>query len=346
MFSIENCLKDDTASTLIIAEIGQAHDGSLGMAHAYIDLAKKVGADAVKFQTHIPSAESSSKDVFRVNIFPQDKTRFDYWRRTQFEEEQWAGLSRHANDCGLVFLSSPFSFEAIDLLQKLDVSAWKVASGEINNIPALRYMAATKKPILLSSGMSSWEDLDEATKLLNSCKSNYGLFQCTSSYPCPLEDVGINVIEEMQKKYKVPVGLSDHSGSIIPSLTAVARGASMVEAHLVFSKDCFGPDIDASLTGDQFQMMVEGIRDVETLLQNPIDKDGVSANFSRMRTLFGKSLYAKRRIAKGSRFTKDDIILLKPDTGIPSRKLDKLIGHTSSYDYNEGELIRNDEINE
>ena len=207
-------------------------------------------------------------------------------------------------------------------------------------------MAATKKPILLSSGMSSWGDLDNAIELLNSCRSSYGLFQCTSSYPCPLENVGINVIEEMQKKYKVPVGLSDHSGSVIPSLTAVARGASMVEAHLVFSKDSFGPDIEASLTGEQFKIMVQGIRDIEKLLENPVDKDAVSANFSRMRTLFGKSLYAKRTISKGSRFTKDNIILLKPDTGIPSRKLDKLIGHESSHDYNEGDLIRNDEINE
>src|SRR4051812_45160420 len=151
---------------LVIAEIGQAHDGSLGTAHAYIDAIAEAGADAVKFQTHIAAAESTPGEPFRVKFSPQDATRYDYWKRMEFTEPQWHALAEHARERGLIFLSTPFSSEAVELLARVGVPAWKVGSGEVTSLPLLAQMAATKLPVLVSSGMSSWEELDQATKTI------------------------------------------------------------------------------------------------------------------------------------------------------------------------------------
>ena len=164
------------APMFVIGEIGLAHDGSLGAAHAYIDALAKTGAQAIKFQTHLADAESSKYEDFRVKVFPQDATRPDYWRRTAFELSQWKELAQHADEAGLVFLSSPFSHEAVDWLQQCDVPAWKVASGEVTNLPLLRHMASTGKPVLLSSGMSTWAELDQAVDCLRTANTEFGIF--------------------------------------------------------------------------------------------------------------------------------------------------------------------------
>jgi len=153
---------------IVVAEIAQAHDGSLGAAHAYIDAVAKSGADGIKFQTHIAHAESTPQEQFRKKIFPQDASRYDYWKRMEFTPEQWLGLSSHARDKKLIFLSTPFSNEAVDLLVKLDIPAWKVGSGEIGNLPLIEKMALTGKPVLLSSGMSPWSELDAAVTCVES----------------------------------------------------------------------------------------------------------------------------------------------------------------------------------
>ena len=244
----------------VIAEIGQAHDGSLGAAHAYIDAVAKTGVQAIKFQTHIADAESSPDEEFRVDGFPQDSTRYDYWKRMEFTESQWAALAEHASDRGLVFLSTPFSFEAVELLEKLGVPAWKIGSGEIGNLTMLEKIAKTQKPILLSSGMSYWKELDEAISVISGYHGRVGVFQCTTSYPCPPEKLGLNVIQEIGDRYGCPTGLSDHSGTIYPSLVAVVLGANMIEVHTVLSRDSFGPDVSSSVTIEEMKVIVEGIR--------------------------------------------------------------------------------------
>src|SRR5882724_7822406 len=149
---------------LIVAEVAQGHDGSLGLAHAFIDAVANAGADAVKFQTHLAAAESTPGEPWRVKFSPQDKSRYDYWKRMEFTEEQWHGLKQHAHERSLQFLSSPFSLEAVDLLARVGVDAWKVASGEIANGSMLERMAATRLPVLLSTGMSPLTEIDEAVK--------------------------------------------------------------------------------------------------------------------------------------------------------------------------------------
>ncbi|MBP6823800.1 MAG: N-acetylneuraminate synthase family protein, partial [Acidobacteria bacterium] len=221
---------------MIVAEVAQAHDGSLGTAHAYIDAAAQAGADAIKFQTHIASAESTPGEPWRVKFSRQDATRYDYWRRMEFTEEQWFGLAAHAEERGLIFLSSAFSFEAVDLLERVGVPAWKVGAGETSNIPLLEKMAATGKPVILSSGMSGWEELDAAVNCVRSNGAPVGVLQCTTAYPCPPEKLGLNVIGELRQRYNCPVGLSDHSGTVYAGFAAATLGANIIEVHITLSR--------------------------------------------------------------------------------------------------------------
>jgi N-acetylneuraminate synthase len=312
---------------LIIAEVGQAHDGSLGTAHAYVDAAAKAGVDAIKFQTHIASAESSAAEAFRVRFSPQDETRYDYWQRMEFTERQWQGLAEHAKQVGLLFLSTPFSFAAVDLLSRLDVPAWKVGSGEVSNLPMLERMARTGKPVLLSSGMSSYRELDAAVGVIRG-QSPLAIFQCTTAYPCPAEKVGLNVLAELRERYQCPVGLSDHSGSIFASLAAAALGANFLEMHIVFSRDCFGPDVSASLTTDEFAQLVRGVRFIERALATPVDKEAVASEMGELKALFGKSIVAAKDLPARHQLLADDLDLRKPGTGLPAARLPELIGRT------------------
>ena len=196
-FHIDTNKVSKKSPVYVIAEIGQAHDGSLGSAHAYIDAVSKIGVQAIKFQTHIAEEESSKYDTFRKKFSFQDNTRFDYWKRTEFTEEEWSGLYDHAKKVGLTFLSTPFSFKAMDLLENIGVKAWKVGSGETNNLPMLERMAKTKLPVILSSGLSNWKDINDAVKVVEKYNKKIALLQCTTAYPCPPEKLGLNIINEI-----------------------------------------------------------------------------------------------------------------------------------------------------
>jgi N-acetylneuraminate synthase len=325
-FSIGRRLIGAGHPCLVVAEIGQAHEGSLGTAHAYINAVAKTGADAVKFQTHIASAESTPAEPFRVKFSSQDRTRYDYWKRMEFTQEQWHGLAFHANQCGLLFLSTPFSNEAVNLLEQLGVPAWKIGSGEVNNIPLIECMARTAKPIVLSSGMSSWADLDEAVKRIRDHGTPVAVLQCTTAYPCVPEKLGLNVLADIRKRYGCPVGLSDHSGQIYAGLAAGALGANIIETHVVFSRDCFGPDVPASITIPELKQLVDGVRFIETALANPVSKEEVAAELSDLRCMFGKSLVAAKDLMSGHLLTEKDLVLKKPGTGIPASRLSEMVG--------------------
>jgi N-acetylneuraminate synthase len=309
-----------------VAEVAQAHDGSLGTAHAYIDAVAAAGVDAIKFQTHIAAAESTPAEPWRVKFSPQDESRYDYWKRMEFTEEQWQGLKQHAHDKGLLFLSTPFSIEAVDLLQRLDVAAWKVASGELDNPILLERMAKTGKPVLLSSGMSCFADLDAAVNLLRLLKVPIAVFQCTTAYPCPPEKVGLNVIDALRKRYNCPVGLSDHSGTIYAGLAAAALGVQMLEVHVTFSREMFGPDVPASVSTTELRQLVDGVRFIERCLANPLDKDTSASELLTLRRTFGKSLVAATRLPAGTLLRKEHLAAKKPGTGIPARRFKDLVG--------------------
>lgn len=311
---------------IIVAEVGQSHDGSLGMAHAYIDAAARAGADAVKFQTHIAAAESHPTEPWRVEFSRQDQSRYEYWRRMEFTEHQWLGLKEHAIEAGLLFVSSPFSVEAVDLLARIGIDIWKIASGELSNGPLLERVLADGRPVVVSSGMSSFEELDCVMSLIRTRGVEVTLLQCTSEYPCPPENLGLNMVAELRQRYGVPVGLSDHSGTIFPGLAATMLGISMLEVHVTFSRDMFGPDVSASIVFDELAELRRGITFLETALGHPVDKNAMARKSAGMRLLFTRSIVTTRDLGEGEVLRDVDLTLKKPGTGIPPTQLKSIIG--------------------
>lgn len=310
----------------LIAEVAQAHDGSLGFAHAFIDAAAEARADAIKFQTHFADEESTRDEPFRVKFSKQDATRFDYWKRMEFTDEQWAGLAEHARAKKLAFISSAFSMRAVELLERLGMPAWKVASGEVLSPGFLQRLAATGRPVLLSTGMSPYREIAQAFEILAGTGAPVAVLQCTSRYPTALPDVGLNVIDELRRRFRCAVGLSDHSGQVYPALIAMARGADLIEAHITLDKRMFGPDVSSSLTVEEFAML-SAMRDALAVLDShPVDKDAMAQAMTGMRELFQKSVAPTRPLPAGSLLTRDMLTTKKPATGIPAADIGRVVG--------------------
>ncbi|MEQ9824846.1 MAG: N-acetylneuraminate synthase family protein [Puniceicoccaceae bacterium] len=326
--TFQDVFNGSVSRPLIIAEIAQAHDGSLGMAHSYIDLAAECGVHAIKFQTHFADEESTEREAWRVKFSYEDDRRIDYWRRMEFSEPQWHGLKAHCDEAGLIFLSSAFSERAFQLLLDLGVPAWKVASGELNHTPLLDRMLSTDLPILLSSGMSGWTQLDELLAKIQSAGNPVALFQCTSSYPTPMDQVGLNVISELSERYQVPVGLSDHSGEIYPCLAAQILGARLLEVHLTFDKRMFGPDAKASLEPGQLKELVRASELLAQMMEQPINKDALAQSFVPQMQMFSRSLVATRDLPAGHQLTAEDLCAKKPGGGMEPALYRSLIGRT------------------
>jgi len=328
----------------IIAEVAQAHDGSLGTAHAFIDAVADTGVDAIKFQTHIASAESTPAEPWRVKFSRQDKTRYDYWRRMEFSQEQWRGLLLHAQQKKLIFLSSPFSLKAVELLEKIGIQAWKIASGEVGNDLLLHRIIESRLPVLMSSGMSSIAEIDRAIKFFQNKSCPFAVFQCSSYYPCPPEKVGLNMLSFFRKRYLCPVGLSDHSGTVFPSFAAVTLGAQLIEIHVTLSRKMFGPDVQSSVTVDELKYLVDGVRFIENMQNNPVDKESVAEELQPMRELFTKSVVATSDLAKGTVLAVQHLTVKKPGMGFPPEKLPELIGCCLRKDIKEDHIIMDEDI--
>jgi N-acetylneuraminate synthase len=329
---------------MIIAEVAQAHDGSLGMAHAFIDAAANAGADAVKFQTHLAAAESSPAEPWRIKFSYQDATRFDYWKRMEFTEAQWMGLRGHANEKGLKFLSSPFSIEAVELLKRVGVAAWKIASGEFNNTQMLDHILETGLPVLLSTGMSRIAEIEAAVERIRPKAATLTLMQCTSEYPCPPEKVGLNVLQVFRRRFSCGVGLSDHSGAIYAGLAAATLGIEALEVHVTMSREMFGPDVKASITTAELRQLSDGVRFIERMRMSPVAKDEIAADMAPLRSMFSKSVAARYALAAGTTLTEGDLALRKPGTGIPADHLSALVGRKLRRDVASGEFLQYSDV--
>lgn len=328
------------APCFVIAEVGLAHDGSLGTAHAYIDAVASAGADAVKFQTHLAAEESTPDEPFRVPFSRQDATRYDYWLRTEFTAQQWTDLAEHAREVGLAFLSSPFSEAAAALLERIAVPVWKVGAGEIGNTRLLERLCASHRPVILSTGMSSWDEITAAVDLIRSHGSPLALMQCTSLYPCPPERLGLELIGELRRRFGCPVGLSDHSGKVHAGVAAAALGANLLEVHVTLSRESFGPDVAASLTTEELRPLMEGVRFVEAALLNPVDKDAIAKELAPLKEIFTKSVVAAADLAAGHTIRNEDIALKKPGTGIPAANWKSVVGRITAQDVRKDHLFQ------
>ncbi len=310
----------------IIAEVGSVHDGSIGNAKKLIEVSAKSGASVVKFQCHIPEDESTL-DAPNPSYF-SGESRFEYFKRIQFTKNQWAELRDHCHRNNVKFACSVFSIESLRLLISINADIIKVPSGEITNVPLLNEIRDTcvSTPIYLSSGMSTWEELNAAVDILSF--NNLSIFQCTSLYPAEPQNIGLNNIDTMLQIYNFPIGFSDHSRGIEMSIAAVALGATLVEKHITFSRDMYGSDAFNALHPDEFCQMSAGIRNVKRAMENPFDKNSVNeiAEMSEMKKTFQKGIYAKYVLEPGELISIQKLNFLKPEKGVPARLLDTVVG--------------------
>jgi len=308
-----------------IAEIAQGHEGSLELAFKYIDALADTGVNAVKFQVHIAEAESSIYEPFRIK-FSEDKTRYDYWKRMQFSVAAWKALKRRCEEKNMEFLASPFSNAAVDLLEQLNVKRYKIGSGEVNNFLLLEKIAQTGKPIILSSGMSSYLELDETVKFLQEKNIEFSILQCTTSYPTVPENYGLNVISELKKRYSVPIGFSDHSAKIETCIAAAALGAEILEFHAVFDRNSNGPDASSSLEMEEIKTLVSAVKNISTALKSPVDKRN-NSQFYDLKNIFEKSLAVNKNLPAGHIIKFEDLEAKKPKAyGIDASKFQEIIG--------------------
>jgi N,N'-diacetyllegionaminate synthase len=307
-------------SVFIVAEAGMNHDGSLGNAIRLAEIAAECGADAVKFQLHDVTAETI-RNAPPPPYFTHE-SRWEYFERTAFSDEQWVTLKAACERAGVEFLCSPFSLEALTRLEALGVGRHKVGSGEVTNLELVRAAAATGKPVLLSSGMSSWAELDEAVAAAG---DDVTILQCTSAYPTPPERVGLNLLAELRERYGKPVGLSDHTLGLHAAFAAVALGAEVIEKHFTLSREMYGPDAALSLEPYELEELVDGIREIERILASPVDKDDL-APVAEMKRVFEKSVVATQDIPAGETISPEMLAVKKPGTGIPGRRLPEVVG--------------------
>lgn len=326
----------------ILAEIGSVHDGSFGNACKLIEAAAAAGADVVKFQTHIARAETLRSAP--APPYFQGESRYEYFERTSFALDQWRRLKAHCEEHGVEFLSSPFSIEAVELLEQVGVARYKVGSGEITNLPMLEVIAQTGKPVILSSGMSSWAELDAAVETIRKHHDHITLLQCTSEYPCPYEEVGLNVMLEMRERYSLPVGLSDHTLTNYAAFAAVTLGATVIEKHFTFSRLMYGSDARHSLEPVEFADLVRGVRAIEMILAHPVDKNAVAIRLRPMKEIFEKSIVTVVDIRAGTIIEESMLAIKKPGTGIAASRLPEIIGRTARRDIRADSVLREEDL--
>jgi N,N'-diacetyllegionaminate synthase len=305
----------------LIVEIGNSHEGSLGIATSFVDMAKESGASCVKFQMHLAEFEGMPDEPFRINFSLQDISRQDYWKRVNFSFDEWLELAKYVKASGLEFLCTPFSNEAAEWLFNNNlVKRWKVGSGDAINIPLLEYLIKTDLPIIISTGLISWDEIIYLREFLiaNNFWHKTTLMHCVSEYPTRIENSSLNIISEL-KTLGCEVGLSDHSGNWIVPLKAISLGISILEVHMTPHKKFFGPDTVASLTPDEIRKIHE-IDKTWSLLDTHIrSKEEIFQSSLATQKMFRKGIYWSRDISSGQKVTKDDFKFRKPLYEIDSK---------------------------
>jgi N,N'-diacetyllegionaminate synthase len=324
---------------LVVAEIGNNHDGSVEQARALIEAAAQAGADAVKLQTHIAAEEMLPSTPTPPHF---DEPRFEFTRRMELGFEAHATLREEAERRGLLFFSSPFSVAAVELLERLGVLAYKIASGEVTNPPLVDAVAATGKPVFVSTGMSGLDEIGGAVEILRAAGSPFCVMQCTSTYPCPPEKVNLKAMATLAERFDCPVGLSDHTPDVYTAIAAVALGAVCAEKHFTLSRRLHGPDHHASLEPGDLARLVEGVRQVEAALGSP-EKPRDPAH-DPVRATFEKSVVTARAVPAGAVLDSAMLTTKRPGTGIPAVALPQVVGRRVTHDLQPDHLLEETDL--
>lgn len=325
---------------LLIAEIGQAHDGSLGQAIALCTAVKKSGFDAVKFQCHIAEEESTLQELFRVNVFPQDDTRYEYWNRTSFNESEWLILIKHCQELGLRFGISPFSLKALELARRLDSDFIKIGSGEVFNQQLIENLNEADS-VIFSGGMTSPDEVKAFADRVMATSKDVAFMHCVSKYPCHINECILSAIPKYSESLKIPVGYSDHSGNVDIARAALAFGAELLEVHVAFSRDMFGPDSTSSLIPTELEelsnfrnALQEAAGDYNILCERESDPALVT-----MRKLFGRSIALRSDLPSGHCIHESDIVMKKPAGGFTYEQKPTIVGKILKTDYSASSLL-------
>ena len=323
-------------NTFIIAEAGVNHNGDIKLAYRLIDKAKEAGADAIKFQSFITEKIASKK----VDAAPYQKenlksleTQFDMLKKLELSYEDFRKIKKYCDDIGIIFLSTPFDKESLDfLIDELKVPVIKIGSGEITNLPFLKYAARKKIPIILSTGMSNLSEVEEAVNVITQNQDSMDtsifppltLLHCTSNYPCPMEEVNLKAMLTLKEAFKLPVGYSDHTLGVEVPIAAVALGAKVIEKHFTLDKNLPGPDHKASLEPEELKVMIKAIRNIEKALGDGIKKP--NEREVEIMKVVRKTLVAARDIKKGEIIKDKDIVIKRAGIGIPPKFKDTIVG--------------------
>ena len=330
-------------SVFIIAEAGVNHNGSVELAKQLIDVASNSGADAVKFQTFKAEnlvAKDTQKAEYQKQTTDASESQFDMIKKLELDVEAHKELIAYCQEKDIMFLSTPFDHESIDLLSDLGLKIFKIASGEITNLPYLRHVGSLDKQVILSTGMSNLKEGGDALNILinaGTSKDNITVLHANTMYPTPMEDVNLNAMLTIQKEFDVAVGYSDHTLGIEVDIAAVAMGASCIEKHFTLDKTMEGPDHKASLEPKELKELVSSIRNIEKAFgsseKKPSPSESVNIDISR------KSIVAKIDIKKDEKFTDKNITTKRPGNGISPMKWDEIVGSIAQKDYKDDELI-------
>tara|TARA_Y100001935_G_scaffold199624_1_gene167881 strand:- start:922 stop:1932 length:1011 start_codon:yes stop_codon:yes gene_type:complete len=327
----------------IIAEAGVNHNGSMDMAKRLIDVAADAGVDFVKFQTFKADKlliEKAKKAEYQINATSIDESQYSMIQKLELDESDHKEIIDYCSSVGVDFLSTGFDNESIDLLYNYDIPFFKIPSGEITNLPYLRHVAGKMKPIILSTGMSTERDIEEALKIFYNSgidKNLITVLHCNSEYPTPMEDVNLRAMLSIKDMFNVKVGYSDHTLGIEIPLAAVALGASVIEKHFTLDRTFIGPDHAASLEPNELKEMVMGIRNIEKALGSKIKKP--TASEQKNISIARKSIVAKKHITIGEKFTEDNLCTKRPGTGISPMEWDNVILQKAKKNFEKDELI-------
>lgn len=333
--------RDNMSRIYIIAEAGVNHNGSLEIAKKMVDAVREAGADAIKFQTFKAEnivTQNASRAEYQVKNTGEDASQYSMLKKLELSYDDFRELKAYCDDSGIEFLSTPFDLESIDFLQELGIRFLKIPSGEITNFPYLRKIGQTGMPVIMSTGMSTLEEVGDAIGVLREYGSNeISLLHCTTEYPAPLDSVNLKAMQTMAEAFNLPVGYSDHTSGIAVSVAAVAMGAVIIEKHFTIDRNMEGPDHKASLELDELKAMVKSIRDVEMAMgtgeKTPAESECANADVAR------KSIVAKTCIKAGELLTEDNITVKRPGTGISPMKWNSVLGKIAPCDFKADDLI-------
>ena len=333
-FKIGNVKIGHKEKTFIIAEIGVNHNGSLKLAVKLIKEAKKAGADCVKFQTFtadLLTRKNAKKAPYQIKNTKNKDTQYEMLKKLELKKEFYPKLIKICKKLNIIFLSTPYNFEDVDFLQKIGVHGYKFSSMHLTELKFIDYVSKKKKPVIISTGMSKMSEILKALNIVKKNKNqNYAVLQCTTNYPSKIQDSNILCLNSFKKKFKCLVGFSDHTTTNISAITAVALGAKVIEKHFTLNKNMKGPDHLCSYNPREFKAYVKDIRMAELALGKDIKN---LSNIEKKNVkIMRRSIQSKKLIKKGEKFTLNNLVLLRPNDGIPAGKLDLLLNKIAKND--------------